>query len=81
MNPASSASPIRLVGFDADDTLWRSQDYFDAAQLDFERIVGLGKQLLRHPVELLPGIAEAVSTSRNGCMRPAMNPGYTVPGA
>lgn len=31
---------IRLVGFDADDTLWRSEDYFDAAQAEFERIVG-----------------------------------------
>ena len=107
-----------MVGFDADDTLWRSQDYFDAAQLEFERIVGvhadlsdddvrqrlyevegrnisvfgygvkgmvlsmieaavelcgarisalelhriveLGKELLRHPVELLPDIREAV---------------------
>lgn len=112
------ARGIRLVGFDADDTLWRSQDYFDAAQLEFERIVGayvdladarahdrlyaiegrniavfgygvkgmvlsmieaaveitgarisardvhriveLGKELLRHPVELLPGIRDAV---------------------
>ena len=109
---------IGLVGFDADDTLWRSQDYFDAAQLEFEqliagyvnlddararqhlydvekrniavfgygvkgmvlsmiesavaitgerisardvhRIVELGKALLQHPVELLPGIREAV---------------------
>ncbi len=109
-----------MVGFDADDTLWRSQDYFDAAQLEFERIlgayadladsrarerlyevesrniavfgygvkgmvlsmieaaveltdaritatdlhrvVGLGKDLLRHPVELLPGVREAVET-------------------
>lgn len=109
---------IRLVGFDADDTLWRSQDYFDDAQLEFERIVGryvdladvrvadalyavemanlavfgygvkgmalsmiesatritdgritaldlhriveMAKGLLRHPVELLPGIREAV---------------------
>ncbi|RDZ27216.1 HAD family hydrolase [Lysobacter silvisoli] len=117
MNRNDSAG-IRLVGFDADDTLWRSQDYFDEAQLDFERIVGgyvdlhqsgalqrlyetekrnialfgygvkgmvlsmieaavditqqrisaadlhriveLGKDLLRHPVELLPGIPEAV---------------------
>ncbi|BAV96346.1 HAD superfamily hydrolase [Lysobacter enzymogenes] len=108
-----------MVGFDADDTLWRSQDYFDQAQLDFERIVGqyvdlgdarlherlyeieknnigvfgygvkgmtlsmieaavaitgqrisaadlhriveLGKDLLRHPVEMLPGIADAVA--------------------
>jgi putative hydrolase of the HAD superfamily len=112
------ARGIGLVGFDADDTLWRSQDYFDAAQLEFEqliadyvdlddaqarqhlydvekrniavfgygvkgmvlsmiesavaitgerisardvhRIVELGKALLQHPVELLPGIREAV---------------------
>ncbi len=110
---------IRMIGFDADDTLWRSQDYFDQAQLDFEAIVGayvdlgdarvherlyeieknniavfgygvkgmtlsmieaavaitgqrisaadlhriveLGKDLLRHPVEMLPGIPEAVA--------------------
>src|SRR5690606_41508059 len=31
---------IGMVGFDADDTLWRSQDYFDAAQAEFEHIVG-----------------------------------------
>ncbi|WP_074862138.1 HAD family hydrolase [Lysobacter enzymogenes] len=113
------SAPLRMVGFDADDTLWRSQDYFDQAQLDFERIVGqyvdlgdarlherlyeieknnigvfgygvkgmtlsmieaavaitgqrisaadlhriveLGKDLLRHPVEMLPGIADAVA--------------------
>jgi len=112
-------SNISLVGFDGDDTLWKSQDYFDEAQFEFERIVGgyvdvadarvherlydtekrnlalfgygvkgmvlsmleaaieitgqriaapdvhriveLGKSLLRHPVELLPGIREAVT--------------------
>jgi putative hydrolase of the HAD superfamily len=109
---------IRLVGFDGDDTLWRSEDYYRGAQEDFERIVAhyvdlhdaraqerlyavekrnlklfgygvkgmvlsmveaaveitdarisasdlhrivsLGKSLLQHPVELLPGIREAV---------------------
>ena len=109
---------IQMVGFDADDTLWKSQDYFDAAQAEFESIIGqyidlsaagvqehllqvekqniavfgygakgmmlsmmesaidmtegritssdirrildLGKGVLQHPVELLPGIAEAV---------------------
>ncbi len=107
---------IRMVGFDADDTLWRSEDYFHAAQSEFERIVagyvdlddvaarlyaiekanialfgygvkgmalsmveaavqitdarihardlhrivGLAKDLLQHPVELLPGVREAV---------------------
>ena len=113
----NTATGIGMVGFDADDTLWRSQDYFDEAQHEFERIVGgyvdldargharlyevesgnialfgygvkgmvlsmieaaveltaqrisaadlhrivgLGKDLLRHPVELLPGIRDAV---------------------
>ena len=107
---------IALVGFDADDTLWKSEDYYRDAQAEFERIVGayvdladasdrlyavekrnlalfgygvkgmvlsmveaavaitearisaadvhriveLGKALLRHPVELLPGVREAV---------------------
>ncbi len=110
------AGGIGLVGFDADDTLWRSQDYFDDAQAQFERIVagyvdladvadrlyavekrnigffgygvkgmalsmveaaveitearisaadvhrivGLAKDLLRHPVEVLDGVREAV---------------------
>ncbi len=107
---------FRMVGFDADDTLWRSEDYFRDAQIEFERIVGtyvdlddahdrlyavekrnialfgygakgmtlsmieaaieitdarigaadihriveIGKSVLQHPVELLPGIREAV---------------------
>ena len=114
--PGNGNGGIGLVGFDADDTLWRSQDYFDQAQIDFERIVagyvdlddvasrlytvekrnlalfgygvkgmvlsmveaaveiteerisagdlhrivGLGKSLLQHPVELLDGVREAV---------------------
>jgi putative hydrolase of the HAD superfamily len=110
---------IDLVGFDGDDTLWRSQEFYDDAQAAFEailgryvdlasdglrdallatergnialfgygakgmtlsmiesaieltdgrieardihRIVGLGKDVLSHPVELLPGIREAVT--------------------
>jgi len=35
----ASRGGIALVGFDADDTLWRSQDYFDEAQAQFERII------------------------------------------
>ena len=31
---------LELVGFDGDDTLWHSQGYYDAAQAEFERIVG-----------------------------------------
>ena len=112
------AGGIGLVGFDADDTLWRSEDYFHAAQDEFEdivgryvdladlrmrerlyavekgniavfgygvkgmalsmveaaveitearisaadvhRIVGLAKDLLRHPVEVLDGVRDAV---------------------
>lgn len=114
-----SSAGIRLIGFDADDTLWRSEDYFAAAQSAFERIVGeyidlddararqrlltieqgnlalfgygvkgmalsmieaaiditgrridaghvheivsIAKDMLRHPVELLPGIRDAVA--------------------
>jgi len=107
---------LTLVGFDADDTLWKSEDYYRDAQAQFERIlagyvdlddvhdrlyavekrnialfgygakgmtlsmveaaveitdarisahdihriVELGKAVLQHPVELLPGIREAV---------------------
>ena len=114
---ADTPNPIRLVGFDGDDTLWRSEDYYREAQAEFERIVAgyvdlddvhhrlyavekrnlalfgyggkgmtlsmleaaiaitgerisardlqriveLGKALLRHPVELLSGIREAVA--------------------
>src|SRR5690606_5769892 len=108
---------IRLVGFDGDDTLWRSEDYYRDAQAKFEaivadyvdlddvhhrmyavekrnlalfgyggkgmtlsmleaaiaiteqrisaadlhRILELVKAILRHPVELLPGVREAVA--------------------
>ncbi|SFN51638.1 HAD family hydrolase [Dokdonella immobilis] len=109
---------LELIGFDGDDTLWQSQDFYDAAQAEFERIVGayvdladvrvherllavetrniqafgygakgmtlsmieaafeitgglissgdlhrlvgIGKEVLAHPVNLLPGIREAV---------------------
>ncbi len=109
---------FELIGFDGDDTLWHSQDFYDAAQAEFERIVGryvnladarvherllaiesgniaafgygakgmtlsmieaafeitgglissgdlhrlvgIGKEVLAHPVDLLPGIREAV---------------------
>jgi putative hydrolase of the HAD superfamily len=109
-----------MVGFDADDTLWHSEGYFQAAHAEFEavlgryidlssasvqdellateriniklfgygakgmalsmvetaiamtdacisaadihRIVELAKSILCHPVELLPGVREAVAT-------------------
>ena len=109
---------IELVGFDGDDTLWHSEDYYRAANQAFEaivgryvdladarlhdrllateranlklfgygakgmtlsmleaafevtggrigsadlhRIVGIGKDVMTHPVALLPGIREAV---------------------
>jgi putative hydrolase of the HAD superfamily len=109
---------IAMVGFDADDTLWHSEGYYQAAQAEFERVVGryihledtrvhdrlleveraniqlfgygakgmtlsmietaiavtqgrieagdihrlvaIGKEVLGHPVELLPGIRAAV---------------------
>ena len=118
MTTTTPDSPIGLVGFDADDTLWRSEDYFAQAQAEFEHIVGryvdladsrarerlfavergnlalfgygvkgmalsmmeaaiditgeridaadmhrilrMAKDMLEHPVELLPGVREAV---------------------
>ncbi|WP_297830621.1 HAD family hydrolase [Thermomonas sp.] len=121
MDAPRACTGIALVGFDADDTLWRSQDYFDDAQAQYERIlagyvdlddvgqrlyayeerniaffgygakgmalsmveaavditgasisaqdigriVGLAKALLRHPVELLDGVREAVAAVAN----------------
>lgn len=110
-------SRIELIGFDADDTLWKSEDYFREAEAtflgivsryadvsasaealyaiearnialfgygvkgmvlsmieaaieftdsnisarDIHRIVEIGKSMLDHPVELLPGVAEAAT--------------------
>ena len=111
---------LKMIGFDGDDTLWRSEDYFAHAQQVFEsivapyvdlrgdalharlyavekrnlavfgygvkgmalsmiesaieisdariaardihRIVELAQSMLRHPVELLPGVREAVAS-------------------
>jgi len=116
---------IELVGFDGDDTLWRSEDYYQAVHAEFERVLGkyldlgdarvhdrllameqanlhlfgygakgmtlsmletsialtnerisasdlhhllqLGKDVLRHPVELLEGIREAVAEVARDC--------------
>ena len=110
---------IQWVGFDGDDTLWKSEDYYRQAEADFEailaayidladprthghlleverrnlkifgygvkgmtlsmletaiqltderisardlhRVIEIGRATLRHPVDLLPGIREAVA--------------------
>jgi len=39
---------IKLVGFDADDTLWKCEDYYRAAQDEFERILGRYLDLGEH---------------------------------
>jgi putative hydrolase of the HAD superfamily len=31
---------LRWVGFDGDDTLWKSEDYYRAAEVEFENILG-----------------------------------------
>jgi len=48
---------IRLVGFDGDDTLWRSEDYYRAAEKQYEDIIGRYIDLsdartLRHLLEV-----------------------------
>ncbi len=116
---SDTAGGIEVVGFDADDTLWHSEIYYQAAQsrleeivgryvdvkdtrvrdrllatervnvrlfgygakgmtlsmiesaiamtgaritsADIHRIVEVGKTVLQHPVELLPGVREAVA--------------------
>jgi putative hydrolase of the HAD superfamily len=36
----NSPSPLQMVGFDADDTLWHSERYFQSAHAEFEKILG-----------------------------------------
>src|SRR5690606_29459822 len=48
---------IQLVGFDGDDTLWRSEDYYRAAEKRYEEIIGRYIDLhdastLRHLLEV-----------------------------
>ena len=48
---------IRLVGFDGDDTLWRSEDYYRSAEKQYEEIIGRYIDLhdagtLRHLLEV-----------------------------
>jgi len=48
---------IRLVGFDGDDTLWRSEDYYRSAEKRYEEIIGQYIDLhdagtLRHLLEV-----------------------------
>ena len=120
MTALTTSSAIGLVGFDGDDTLWKSEDYYRVAEQEFEAILGhyidlhdagtaqhllkverrnlevfgygakgmtlsmletaiamtearisardlarlldLGKEVLRHPVELLPDVRSAVET-------------------
>ena len=31
---------ISWVGFDGDDTLWKSEDYYRSAEVEFENIIG-----------------------------------------
>ena len=53
----SPMADIRLVGFDGDDTLWRSEDYYRSAEKRYEEIVGRYIDLhdagtLRHLLEV-----------------------------
>src|SRR5690606_22558997 len=55
--PDTPMHDIRLVGFDGDDTLWRSEDYYRAAEKRYEEIIGRYIDLhdagtLRHLLEV-----------------------------
>ena len=39
---------IQWVGFDGDDTLWKSEDYYRQAEADFEAILGSYVDLADH---------------------------------
>ena len=39
MNTQTSPSAIGLVGFDGDDTLWKSEDYYQKAEHEFGLIL------------------------------------------
>ena len=50
-------NPLQLIGFDGDDTLWKSEDYYRTAERDFEAIIGgyidLGDQRMqKHLLEV-----------------------------
>ena len=40
MTTPADGRALALVGFDADDTLWKSEDYYRAAEKHFQNIVG-----------------------------------------
>ncbi len=40
MDGQHMAATIKWVGFDGDDTLWKSEDYYRQAEADFEAILG-----------------------------------------
>ncbi len=40
MTALTASSAIGLVGFDGDDTLWKSEDYYRVAEQEFEAILG-----------------------------------------
>ena len=51
---------IDLVGFDGDDTLWHSQEFYDRAQDEFEAILGRYVDLARD------GLREALLDTERG---------------
>ena len=67
---------IKVIGFDADDTLWVNETYFREAELEFAKLLSeyetpnkidqelfkieIGKSMLDKPVELLDGVEEVL---------------------
>lgn len=46
---------VQVVGFDRDDALWRSQEFYGRAQADFEAIVGRSVDLAAGGLRALGG--------------------------
>ena len=65
-------NPLTTIGFDADDTLWHNERFFALTQVKFaelladytdrDSLMDRLRDMLAHPVELLPDVRETLET-------------------
>lgn len=58
---------IELVGFDGDDTLWRSEDHYQHVGAEFERILGCWIDIGDAAVRSRLGAVERANLALFGC--------------